>query len=53
MTKRVPPGSWVVHRSRGERPPPYDEPLQVKARYEIPSKPWSWVVYVLRVGPSG
>jgi hypothetical protein len=46
------PGTWVVHRTRGAQPPVYGDLLDVKARYEIPSKPWSWVLYVMRVaGP--
>jgi hypothetical protein len=45
----LPPGSWLVHRNRGARSPVYADRLEVKARYEVPSKPWSWVVYVLRV----
>jgi hypothetical protein len=44
----LPPGSWVLHRSRGSRAPVYGDRLDVKARFEVPSKPWSWVVYVLR-----
>ena len=48
------PGSWVIHRVRGVRAPLYGEVLDVKARYEIPSKPWSWVLYVMRaLGPPG
>jgi hypothetical protein len=43
------PGTWVIHRSRGANPPAYGDLLDVKARYEIPSKPWSWVLYVMRV----
>jgi hypothetical protein len=43
------PGTWVIHRSRGAEAPIRGDVLEVKARYEIPSKPWSWVLYVLRV----
>ena len=43
----IPAGSWVVHRSRGDRRPPFGEAFEEKGRYEIPSKPWSWVVYLL------
>jgi len=43
------PGSWVIERSRGGRPPKYGDQLDLEARYEIPSKPWSWVLYVMRV----
>jgi hypothetical protein len=44
------PGSWIVYRTRGERRPPFEPPVEAKARYGISGKPWSWVVYVLRVG---
>jgi hypothetical protein len=47
------PGSWVIQRSSGTQPPGYGRLLEIKARYEIPSKPWSWVLYVMRVPPSG
>jgi hypothetical protein len=43
------PGTWVVERSRGARPRTLGDPLELKARYEIPSKPWSWVVNVMQV----
>jgi hypothetical protein len=43
------PGTWILHRTRGSRPPIHADQLEVRARYEIPSKPWSWVLYVLRV----
>jgi hypothetical protein len=43
------PGTWVIHRTRGSRPPIHADLLEVKARLETPSKPWSWVLYVLRV----
>jgi hypothetical protein len=43
------PGSWLVHRNRGAAKPVYGDRLEVLARYEVPSKPWSWVVYVMRV----
>jgi hypothetical protein len=42
------PGTWIIHRSRGSRPPIHAEVLEVRARFEIPSKPWSWVLYLLR-----
>lgn len=47
------PGTWVIERSRGARPPKYSGLLELKARYEIPSKPWSWVLYVMRVPTPG
>lgn len=43
------PGTWLIERSRGADPPVYGPLLDVKARYEIPSRPWSWVLYVMRV----
>jgi hypothetical protein len=43
------PGSWVVQRRRGREPPLHDDLLEVEARFDIPSKPWSWVLYVTRV----
>jgi hypothetical protein len=43
------PGTWVIHRSRGAEAPIRGDGLEVKARYEIPSKPWSWTLYVLQV----
>jgi len=45
----LPPGAWLVHRTRGSRAPVYADRLEVRARFEVPSKPWSWVIYVLRV----
>jgi len=45
------PGTWIIHRSRGDRPPIHADQLEVRARLEIPSKPWSFVLYVLRVPP--
>jgi len=45
------PGSWLVHRTQGAQPPVHSDLLEVKARYEIPSKPWSWVLYVMQVPP--
>lgn len=44
------PGTWIVQRTRGSRPP-LQHGLELKGRFEIPSKPWSWVLYVLRVPP--
>jgi hypothetical protein len=47
------PGTWVIHRTRGSRPPMRPDVFEVRGRFEIPSKPWSWVLYVLRVrGPA-
>jgi len=43
------PGTWVIQRTRGSRGPAHPELFEVKARLAIPSKPWSWVLYVLRV----
>jgi hypothetical protein len=43
------PGTWLIERARGSQPPIHAGLLEVKARYPIPSKPWSWVLYVLRV----
>jgi hypothetical protein len=43
------PGTWVIHRARGAEAPIRGDVLEVKARYEIPSKPWSWALYVLQV----
>jgi hypothetical protein len=43
------PGTWVIHRARGAEAPIRGDGLEVKARYEIPSKPWSWTLYVLQV----
>lgn len=43
------PGTWVVERSRGSQPPRLGKGLEWRARYEIPSKPWSWVLNVMRV----
>lgn len=43
------PGTWLIQRRRGAEPPDYGDLLEVKVRYEIPSRPWSWVLYVMRV----
>ena len=48
----LPPGAWLVHRTRGGGPGPSPELPEVRARFEIPSKPWSWVVLVMQVPAS-
>jgi hypothetical protein len=45
----VAPGSWVVQRTRGTDTPSTGETFEPRARFEIPSKPWSWVVNVLQL----
>ncbi|MBW2361416.1 MAG: glycosyltransferase family 39 protein [Deltaproteobacteria bacterium] len=45
----LPPGSWVVQRTRGGAAPRHADLLALEARYPIGGKPWSWVVNVLRV----
>jgi hypothetical protein len=43
------PGTWVIERSRGDEPSPHADRFELRRRFAIPSKPWSWVVNVLQV----
>jgi len=43
------PGTWLIHRSDAPLQREYTEHFEVRAHFEIPSKPWSRVLYVLQV----
>jgi hypothetical protein len=43
------PGTWVVERARGAQPPAHAAWVEPAARFEIPSRPWSFVLHVGRV----
>ncbi len=42
------PGTWVIHRRPRPLPDALSRALDFEAHFEIPSKPWSRVLYVLR-----
>ncbi len=42
------PGSWLIHRRPRPLPEIYSQVLDLEAHFEIPSKPWSRSLWVLR-----